>query len=1451
MRLERLSPVHLQWRFQQLLEALDQRSDFDKLLDSIEVSTPSSPVEPHFAHEWESLLAHEAMTRHFNGDFADFSDVDNDDSCLSETASVTSDGSSTDTISTTTSCVLSAPLSIADDFDDILISSKLVRILSMPSQSSPELEEALIHLDKKQVLLCPTSLNAVSDAIPNLRHVLHPTCASNQGEIPQELFAVLLDTGCSVACTAFVEDFCGQLAYGHFGSVKTADGLAEIQGFGMVHWETVDVNGKTVLIKVPAYYVPTVDMRLLSPQDYSRYHRLQGEVTYHGNADTMYMSVKTSQDALDKDVTTVFAHMCLGSNLPFLSACTYIAPPTIDATKPFSVRPQVSTASAMISQSVYDERNVNLTKAQQALKLDHDRLGHVGFRRLQNLYRLERTRVEFDGATVVDPPCLVAQHKSMLSCAPPICATCQAARMRRRPHGAKHSQPDPEHTDVLRSSDLKPGDQISVDQYESSVRGRLPSTRGRERVTKKFVGGTLFYDHASSKIFVRHQSSLGAEQTINSLNSVIREAMESNVTLRKFHTDNGVFKAEAFAKALRQNYQLITKSGVGAHHQAGVAERAIGTVQAMARAMLLHVRIHWPDEFDAAMWPFALDYAVYIFNRMPANVKNGLSPDEVFSGMICGCDELRRMRVFGAPCFVLDPRLQDGRKIPKWEPRSRSGQFLGFSSEHSSTVGLIRNLRTGYITPQFHVVYDERFHTVTSEMEIDLEETWVDLFRDSRDLYITDHDPEVDPPIPPLDDSWLSDEPEQLSTEQKPSDSAEKVVIPPNDPISVDDEEDVPVENRPEDPPTQVGWFDVEVAPPRIDHDSGSESGSDDSSLEESERRKSVFNVRRLQSNNFYGINTVTNPENLIYATLDWENVSDDPMFQAFHDKFTRFLDQETCELLDPEGLHPFCLASKMQSEDYPSFREIMRMEPEERNKWMDSMDEELQVLFDSGAFEFVSREEAIRLGEEIVPTTWAFRKKRKPSGEVYRYKSRLCVRGDCQRDKDLFDTNATFAPVVEWSTVRMLFSLSLVEGWETASIDFKNAFAQATLPKPIYLELPPGYKAANPGSHDKVMKINKSLYGDRRAANLWYRMLRKSLIEEMGFHASEMDPCLFVKEGCVIITYVDDVIIFGRNGAEIDAVLQRFKDLKYDFSRDAGFSSYLGIQIDRQDDGKIKLTQPHLKASVVDVLGLADANPCTTPISTPLFKHKDSPLFDNHFNYRSALGMLQYLGNNTHPECAYAINACARYAIEPRQAHGNALQKIGRYLLGAMDDGLIIDPSGPMSLDLWVDADFAGNYTRSESDDPSSVRSRTGFVVTLGSVPVLWKSVVQSEIALSTMESEYISLSTGMRKLIQLRAVLFEIAEHFKLNLSNKLSTISHVWEDNRAARILATTDPPRMTPRSKSLAVKYHWFRSHLSDDSIVIKDIESAKQKADGFTKPLTTDLFRTWRHMVCGW
>jgi hypothetical protein len=114
------------------------------------------------------------------------------------------------------------------------------------------------------------------------------------------------------------------------------------------------------------------------------------------------------------------------------------------------------------------------------------------------------------------------------------------------------------------------------------------------------------------------------------------------------------------------------------------------------------------------------------------------------------------VRVFGCPSYVLDPRLQDGFKIPKWEPRARLGQFLGFSSSRSTTIGTIRNLCTGYVSPQYHVVYDKTFTTVTSSQSLDCEEYWNDLYLHHRDHYVENFYNMQD--IPPLHESWLTPE---------------------------------------------------------------------------------------------------------------------------------------------------------------------------------------------------------------------------------------------------------------------------------------------------------------------------------------------------------------------------------------------------------------------------------------------------------------------------------------------------------------------------------------------------------------------------------------------------------------------------------------------------------------------------------------------------------------------
>jgi hypothetical protein len=166
------------------------------------------------------------------------------------------------------------------------------------------------------------------------------------------------------------------------------------------------------------------------------------------------------------------------------------------------------------------------------------------------------------------------------------------------------------------------------------------------------------------------------------------------------------------------------------------------------------------------------------------------------------------------------------------------------------------------------------------------------------------------------------------------------------------------------------------------------------------------------------------------------------------------------------------------------------------------------------------------------------------------------------------------------------------------------------------------------------------------------------------------------------------------------------------------------------------------------------------------------------------------------------------------------------------------------------MDADFAGLFNMEDADDPRSVRSRTGFMLMLGEVPILWKSRLQPQIALSTMEAEYIALSTALRSRLPVKAVLRTITKALNINVS-EFSSMNTVWEDNHAAELLVTTKPPQLTPRSKHIAIRYHGFRDQLEPGKIEIKAISSKRQKADILTKALTKQNHEEARKLSMGW
>ena len=162
------------------------------------------------------------------------------------------------------------------------------------------------------------------------------------------------------------------------------------------------------------------------------------------------------------------------------------------------------------------------------------------------------------------------------------------------------------------------------------------------------------------------------------------------------------------------------------------------------------------------------------------------------------------------------------------------------------------------------------------------------------------------------------------------------------------------------------------------------------------------------------------------------------------------------------------------------------------------------------------------------------------------------------------------------------------------------------------------------------------------------------------------------------------------------------------------------------------------------------------------------------------------------------------------------------------------------------------------------SVLSRTGFVITYCNCPVTWSSKLQTEIALSTTEAEYIALSTMCRTLLPMRMLLKEINKHtvHKLQIDDsRLSTnlmnstgegklvVSEIFEDNSGCIVLANDDQYR--PRTKHLAIKWHHFKDQVRNGNLKVSKVDTKINWADIFTKAVDKTTFERLRNLMMGW
>ena len=238
----------------------------------------------------------------------------------------------------------------------------------------------------------------------------------------------------------------------------------------------------------------------------------------------------------------------------------------------------------------------------------------------------------------------------------------------------------------------------------------------------------------------------------------------------------------------------------------------------------------------------------------------------------------------------------------------------------------------------------------------------------------------------------------------------------------------------------------------------------------------------------------------------------------------------------------------------------------------------------------------------------------------------------------------------------------------------------------------------------------------------MWYKYLSNKLTSEVGFTKSKVDEGIFYRGRVMYILYTDDSILAAPTQEEIDEAINDIQEAGLNITIEGDVKDFLGINIQKQGEDKMVMTQPHLIKQILEGLGMnhqTKSKKLPALSSKTLHRHQDSEDFDQSFHYRSIIGKLNYLEKGTRPDISYATHQCARFVEHPKIEHGEAIRQIVRYLIGSNDKGMIFKPDLTKGLEVYVDSNFAGNWNREDSLNKDPARSRHGYFISYNGVPL------------------------------------------------------------------------------------------------------------------------------------
>ena len=435
------------------------------------------------------------------------------------------------------------------------------------------------------------------------------------------------------------------------------------------------------------------------------------------------------------------------------------------------------------------------------------------------------------------------------------------------------------------------------------------------------------------------------------------------------------------------------------------------------------------------------------------------------------------------------------------------------------------------------------------------------------------------------------------------------------------------------------------------------------------------------------------------------------------------------------------------------------------------------------------------------------------------KFKVRLVACGYSQtKYHDYFET---YAPTAQYKSFTMLLHIAAANDFIIKHLDVENAFAESPLDETVYMWMPKSIHSA-----PKKVRLLKSLYGLKQAAEYWYRNICTT-IEALGFTRSIHDQCVFIKVNTAtqtptyLVVYVDDVLVIGPDETEIDGVVEHIRS-SYTAITIAKAERYLGVELKRDLSAHtIRLSQTACTDKIIADSGVIVDKTRNTPLN-PAYDYNTvgdgsiPPIW-------SGVGQLRYPADRTRFDINATTSMLGQGAHKPSQHHIAGYKHMIKYLAATRDKALVLGGDKEVNLFAYSDASF---IPAGES------KSRIGyaFFLNLTSGAVSCRTKRSATVAHSSTEAELSAIDETVRQTIWMRGFLAE------LGYPQNKPTI--IYTDSASS--IAIAEICKIANNTSHIVVRINFIHQEIMAGTIRLVWISADNQVADILTKALPLHL-----------